>query len=66
MKELSFEKMEEIQGGRISWACGLALAGAGLSIAVFLTVPYAALPLMLWGAGHLISAASVVDACMVK
>jgi hypothetical protein len=63
MKELSFEQMEKVQGG-ISLSCGLALAATGISVATFLLTPYAALPILLWGGGHLIATASVVDSCM--
>ena len=61
-KKLSFEEMDSIQGG-ITWACGMALASIGLSIAAFLTMPAGAVAALIWGGSHLLATANVIDAC---
>lgn len=62
MKELSFERMEKIEGGWTKWKCGLAFGVYGLSIASF-TVATGGAGLALAGVLYGASIFSVIDNC---
>jgi hypothetical protein len=63
MKELSFEMMEEVQGGgwRNGW-CAVAFVGYGLAIGG-LAVATGGVALAIAGASYAVGTASVVGAC---
>lgn len=62
MKEISFEKMEEMQGG-FNWGCALGIAGYGAS---FIGISLIATPAAaaVWAGAHLLASGSMVYACV--
>lgn len=63
MKTLSVEKMETLEGGSMSWSCGIALAGMGVAIgAGFFTGGLAAL--IYFQVGLVSGGASVLASCI--
>lgn len=65
MKELSFEKMEAIQGGKISWKCALAAAGMLAALgAVTVSTAGTGLALALEALAYTLTATGFAASCM--